>query len=220
MFLTSHDIFSCVLKLFPHLNATEVPSVRCMQRPQFSLLHSETLWLSFIYEPAQVMTKPTKWHVHPGKTLISLGICPVWSESSLCTQWVAKELSFLHADREDWLDWVDTQADLSLCWVHMPFCRFCHVLAQITVSHDSVDRHLGLVVQSILSVTSSLVVKKVNCSSKYNTKVTGISSKYNTKVTGIFAEKMWLAFANAKATQQMQKLLTFFQQKYWHICHI
>ena len=64
------------------------------------------------------------------------------------------------------------------------------MLAQITVSHDSVDRHLGLVVQSILSVTSSLVVKKVNCSSKYNTKVTGISSKYNTKVTGIFAEKM------------------------------
>ena len=28
-------------------------------------------------------------------------ICPVWSESSLCTQWVAKDLSFLHADSED-----------------------------------------------------------------------------------------------------------------------
>ena len=31
-------------------------------------------------------TKPTKWHVHPAKTQISLGIRPVWSESSLCTQ--------------------------------------------------------------------------------------------------------------------------------------
>ena len=47
------------------------------------------------------MTKPTKWHVHPGKTHISLGIHPVWSESSLCDQWVAKDPSFLHADSED-----------------------------------------------------------------------------------------------------------------------
>ena len=27
--------------------------------------------------------------------------CPVWSESSLCTQWVSKDTSFLHADSED-----------------------------------------------------------------------------------------------------------------------
>ena len=47
------------------------------------------------------MTKSTKWHVRPAKAQISLGICPVWSESSLCTQWVAKDPSFLHADSED-----------------------------------------------------------------------------------------------------------------------
>ena len=29
------------------------------------------------------MTKPTKWHVYTAKTQISLGIHPVWSESSL-----------------------------------------------------------------------------------------------------------------------------------------
>ena len=39
--------------------------------------------------------------VCPGKTQISLGIRPVWSESSLCAQWVAKDLSFLHVDSED-----------------------------------------------------------------------------------------------------------------------
>ena len=39
--------------------------------------------------------------VPPANTHISLGIRPVWSESLLCTQWVAKELSFLHADSED-----------------------------------------------------------------------------------------------------------------------
>ena len=48
-----------------------------------------------------LMTKPTKWHVCPAKTQINLGIRPVWSESSLCAQWVAKDPSFLHADSED-----------------------------------------------------------------------------------------------------------------------
>ena len=52
--------------------------------------------------------------VRPAKTQISLRIRPVWSESSLCAQWVAKDPSFLHADSEDWSDWADAQADLSL----------------------------------------------------------------------------------------------------------
>ena len=39
--------------------------------------------------------------LRPAKTQISLGIRPVWSESSLCAQWIAKDQSFLHADSED-----------------------------------------------------------------------------------------------------------------------
>ena len=39
--------------------------------------------------------------VRQAKTQISLGIRPVWSESSLSAQWVAKGPSFLHADSED-----------------------------------------------------------------------------------------------------------------------
>ena len=35
------------------------------------------------------------------KTQISLGIRPVWSESSLCTQWVAKVPSFLQVDSDN-----------------------------------------------------------------------------------------------------------------------
>ena len=42
-----------------------------------------------------------KMSVRPAKTQISPGICPVWSESSLCVQWAAKDLRFLHADGED-----------------------------------------------------------------------------------------------------------------------
>ena len=30
----------------------------------------------------------------------------------------------MHADI--WSDWVDAQANLCLCWAHMPFCWFCH----------------------------------------------------------------------------------------------
>ena len=46
------------------------------------------------------MTKPTNW-LRPTKTQISLGIRPVCSEFLLCSQWVAKVPSFLHADSED-----------------------------------------------------------------------------------------------------------------------
>ena len=52
-----------------------------------------------IFEPRH--DKTNKMSVCPAKTQISLGICPVWSESSLCTQWVAKDPRFLHADSED-----------------------------------------------------------------------------------------------------------------------
>ena len=51
------------------------------------------------------MTRPTKLHVHPAKTQISLCIC---------TQWEAKDPCILHADCEDWSDWANAQADPSL----------------------------------------------------------------------------------------------------------
>ena len=63
--------------------------------------------------------------VRPAKTPISLGIRPVWSESSLCAQWIAKDPSFLHADSKD--------SDLRLCWAYMPFCWFCHEAFQLFI---------------------------------------------------------------------------------------
>ena len=77
------------------------------------------------FEPSH--DKSNKMTVGPMK--ISLGIHPVWSESLLCTQWVAKDPSFLHVDSKDWSDWADAQVDLSLPWEHMPFCWFCHEAA-------------------------------------------------------------------------------------------
>ena len=78
--------------------------------------------LPFIYEPHH--DKTNKMSVHPAKTQISLGIRPVWSESSLWAQWVAMDPSFLHADTEDWSDWADALADLSLRWAHTHFVGF------------------------------------------------------------------------------------------------
>ena len=77
------------------------------------------------------MTKPTKWPLCPVKTRISLGIYPVLSESSLST-WRNIGPSATHwAHCEDWSDWADTQADLSLCWEHRSFCWFCHETSHI-----------------------------------------------------------------------------------------
>ena len=63
--------------------------------------------------------------VRPAKTQISLGIRPVWSESSLCAQWVAKDPSFLHVDSED-SDETGRMpmANLSLGWAHTDFVGF------------------------------------------------------------------------------------------------
>ena len=62
------------------------------------MLHLTLCWL--LCDVSHCMTKPTNWTVRPAKTQISLGIRPVWSESSLCAQWVAMDPSFLHADSE------------------------------------------------------------------------------------------------------------------------
>ena len=61
------------------------------------------------------------------------------------------------------------------------------------------NKVLGPVVQSIVSLTSSLRGQLVKCF---------MTLSPNTLI--FFAEKMREAFA-------LQKLLTFFQQKYWHI---
>ena len=69
------------------------------------------------YEPPHVKTN--KITVCPAKIQISLGIRPVWSESSL-SAW--RKLGSLATHSEDWSDWADAQADLSLRWANMSVC--------------------------------------------------------------------------------------------------
>ena len=78
-----------------------------------------------------LMTKQTEWSVRSSRTQISLGIHPVWSVFAVCLMgsWGPNVSSYVQWRL--WSDWVDAQADLSLRWVHMPFCWFCHEAAQI-----------------------------------------------------------------------------------------
>ena len=60
------------------------------------------IWIVFrkiTFEPPH--DKTNEMTCAPTKTQISQGIRPVWSESSLWAQWVAKDPSCLHADSED-----------------------------------------------------------------------------------------------------------------------
>ena len=50
---------------------------------------------------SRLVTKPTKWHVRPAKTPNSLGIRPVWSESSLSALRKLGSLATHWAHRED-----------------------------------------------------------------------------------------------------------------------
>ena len=87
--------------------------------------YNSNLW----HEPRH--DKTNKMSVRPAKTQISLGMRPVWSESSLCAHWVAKDPTFLHADSED-----SDQTERML-GAHS-FCWFCHVAAHIGMKH--IDR--------------------------------------------------------------------------------
>ena len=88
--------------------------------------------------------------VRPAKTQISLGIRPVWSESSLCAQWVAKDPSFRHADSED----SDQTGRMpTLIWVFAE--RTCHFVGFVT------RRPIFLYIMDIITWNS--VALKVIC---------------------------------------------------------
>ena len=66
---------------------------------------------------------------------------------------VAKDPGFLHADSEEWSDWADAQADLSLRWAHMLFCWFCHEMAQIVTCNGKSDISNGVNYKNTSAVT-------------------------------------------------------------------
>ena len=95
----------------------------CLSHPRIKLL-SQNVHHCYM---SRLMTKPTELHVRPANTQISLGMRPVWSESSLSTWRKLGSLACsypLNAQRRLWSDWADAQADLSLGWAHIHFVGF------------------------------------------------------------------------------------------------
>ena len=94
---------------------------------------------------SRLMTKPTKWPVRPAKTQISLGIRPVWSESSL-SAWRSSGSSATHRTASDGSDQAGRMPSLiSLHWVHMSFCWFCHGAAQTGFSIQHYFSHNDMI---------------------------------------------------------------------------
>ena len=73
---------------------------------------------------SHLMTKQAKWLC----TQQRLRSAWASAQSDQSLHWVAKNPSFLHVDSEDW---ANAQADLILRWAYMPFCSFCHEVAQV-----------------------------------------------------------------------------------------
>ena len=80
--------------------------------------------IKFIINVRVCINSNEPWHIKtnnvtvcPAKTQISLGIRPVWSESSLCAQWVAKDPSF-QTGRMPRLIWVFAGRTLILLVCH------------------------------------------------------------------------------------------------------
>ena len=80
------------------------------------------IWINTIFGPWH--DKINKMSVHPAKTQISLGICPVWSELAVRSMdsWGPKVSSC--GQRRLWSDCTDALADLSLRWAHSHFVGF------------------------------------------------------------------------------------------------
>ena len=86
----------------------------------------------------RLMTEQTKSQVRPAKTQLSLGIRPVWPEASLSAWRKLGSLPTQWAHSEDWSDWADAQANLSLRWAHshFVFCWLCHEAANMITTEN------------------------------------------------------------------------------------
>ena len=82
------------------------------------------------------MTKATKSTVHPLKTWIAWAF-PQPDQSLLCPHEESLDPYLPSEHTAKTLIRLDgCPSDLSLCWVHMSFCWFCHAAAQIKDSYE------------------------------------------------------------------------------------
>ena len=149
-YATSHSLPSCGLSANKCWTLQSQRTRKCKNNKSESARYSKHLRLKIMFlflflistvlssHPvvymSRLMTNPTKWHVCPVKTQVSLGIQAVCSEFSLSAWRKLGSLATHWAHSEDWSDWadataktlirLDAQADLSLRWAHSHFVGF------------------------------------------------------------------------------------------------
>ena len=98
---------------------------------QFAFLEREpNIWTSRCFKICELQLDKSNKMMCAKRNLRSAW-ASAQSDQFLCAQWVAKNPRFFHADSEDWSEWADAQADLSLRWTHRSFCWFCRVAAHV-----------------------------------------------------------------------------------------
>ena len=129
-FLAKNMSISDILPMISSLS-TLIQDMGYIYRPTRDMPYVRFLYTCLqpaLYESSHDKTK--KWHAHPVKTQISLGICPVWSESSLLAWSLGPKLPIERTAKTDqtgrmprlWSEsWLGAK---SHCW-------FCHVVAHI-----------------------------------------------------------------------------------------
>ena len=129
-----------------------------------------------------VMPKPVFGHMLAANAQISLRISTVWSGPLLSTNRITGHYVSMESKCPDEI--------LRMRGMNLNLCAQAqrHIFAWLCPNITHMPHNLGPVVQSVISLTSALVVKML----------TDLVSTVSNSV--IFAEKMWVAFANAKAT--------------------
>ena len=168
-----------------------------------------TKGLQCSYEPPH--DKTHKMTVRPEKTQISLGIHPDWSESSLCTQWVAKDPSFLHADSGDWSVWSESSLGTQ------PLCWFWHEAAHIWYTGSS-DHVCSYTVDQIRlkepahEIMALFVLRKLILQTRMNSHPMGLDFWF---LVGLFVYFMCVKSECSGKTARMHRLAWAFAG---HLC--
>ena len=121
-------IFFSIFRIFS-INFMKIPSILLLkyyfvkkkQSFHTSLQKTQT-YIKIIIEPPH--DKTNKMTVCSVKTQISLGIRTVWSESSLSAWRNLGSLATHWAHSQDWSDWADAKANLSVSWANGHFVGF------------------------------------------------------------------------------------------------
>ena len=147
---------------------------------------------------SRLMTKPTKWHVRPAKTQISLDIHPVWSESSLsawrklgslATHWAHSEDSD-QTGRMTLIRWADAQADLSLRWAHTHFVNFVMRQLKLVLQHyvniNELSSHEKTTLSDLVSSSLNRIYSQIDFCFRLCMKVNShTSTLFTDKVTNV-----------------------------------